>query len=143
MVVDTNFKKLNELKEKEKLNPTDNAESKEKFLEQFGWTDRLLAETVKEAVENILVEYHDIFARHRMDIGMKTDLKVKLTSRDAKANYSQNLPMVIHLRESLIVELALMLFYGMLSVLPFSKYASLNFAQRKSNVKLRFFVDLK
>ena len=56
---------LNELKDKEKLNPQESTESRNKFLKRFDWTDTLLTETEKQAIEDILVEYHDIFARHR------------------------------------------------------------------------------
>ena len=76
-----------------------------------------------------------------LDIGMNTVFKVKITTKDDKAVYSQSLPMPIHLKEDLI-ELALMHKYGIITVLPFSKYASLIFAQRKLNGKLRFLVDL-
>ena len=75
---------LNELKDKEKLNPQENTESRNKFLKRFDWTNTLLTETEKQANEDILVEYHDIFARHRMDIGMNTEFKVKLTPKDDK-----------------------------------------------------------
>ena len=97
---------LNELREmqrKEKLNPNDDNESRMEFLKRFDWTDTLLTETEKQAVQDILVEYHDIFARHRMDIGMNTEFKVKLTPKDDKAVYSQSLPMPIHLKEDLFV----------------------------------------
>ena len=137
------LKELNELKDKEKLNPQESTESRNKFLKRFDWTDTLLTETEKQAIEDILVEYHDIFARHRMDIGMNTEFKVKLTPKDDKAVYSQSLPMPIHLKEDLIVELALMHKYGIITVLPFSKYASPIFAQRKPNGKLRLLVDLR
>ena len=133
---------LNELKDKEKLNPQESTESRNKFLKRFDWTDTLLTETEKQAIEDILVKKHDIFARHRMDIGMNTEFKVKLTPKDDKAVYSQNLPMPIHLKEDLIVELALMHKYGIVTVLPFSKYASPIFAQMKPNGKLRIPVDL-
>ena len=107
--IQTRFlKELNELKDKEKLNPQESRESRNKFLTRFDWTDTILTEMEKQAIENILVEYHDIFARHRMDIGMNTEFKVKLTPKDDKAVYSQSLPMPIHLKEDLIVELALM-----------------------------------
>ena len=76
-----------------------------KFLKRFDLTDTLLTKTGKQAIENVLVEYHDIFARHRKDIGMNTEFKVGLTPKDDKAVY---LPMPIHLKEELIVELALM-----------------------------------
>ena len=97
----------------------------------------------KQAIENILVEYHDILARHRMDIEMNTEFKVKLTPKDDKVVYSQSLPMPIYLKEDLIVELALMHKYGIITVLPFCKYASPIFAQRKPNGKLRLLVDLR
>ena len=69
---------LNELKDKEKLNPQESTKSRNKFLERFDWTDTLLTEMEKQAIEDILVEYLDIFARHRMDIGMNTEFMVKL-----------------------------------------------------------------
>ena len=63
---------------------------------------------------------------------------MKLNPEDDKAVYSQSLPMPIHLKEDLIVELALMHKYGIITVLPFSI-----FAQRKPNGKLRLLVDLR
>ena len=134
---------LNELKDKEKLNAQESTESRNKFLKRFDWTDTLLTETEKQAIENILVEYHDIFARHRMDVGMNTEFKVKLTPKDDKAVFSQSLPMPIHLKEDLIVELAPMHKYAIITVLPFSKYASPIFAQRKPNGKLLLLLHLR
>ena len=134
---------LNELKDKEKLSPQESTETREKFLKRFEWTNTLLTEMEKQAIEDTLVDYHNIFARHRMDIEMNTEIKVKLTPKDDKAVCSQNLPMPIHLKEDLIVELALLHKYGSITVLPFSKYASPIFAQRKPNGKLRLLVDLR
>ena len=51
--------------------------------------------------------------------------------------------MPMHLKEDLIVELALIHKYGLITVLPFSKYASPIFAQRKPNGKLGLLVDLR
>ena len=137
------LKELNELKDKEKLNPQESTHSRTKFLKRFHWTDTLPTEKEKQAIEDILVEYHDIFARHRKDIGMNTEFRVKLTPKEEKVVYSQSLPMPIHLEEDLIVELALMHKYGIVTVLPFSKYASPIFAQRKPNGKIRLLVDLQ
>ena len=78
-----------------------------------------------------------------MDILMNTEFKVKLTPKIDKAVYSQSLPMPIHLKQDLIVELALMHKYGIITVLPFSKYARTIFAQRKPNGKLRLLEDLR
>ena len=103
--------------EKEKLNPNNDVESGLKILKRFDWTDTLRTETEKHGVENTLVEYHDIFARHRMDIGKTTDYKVRLTPRDDKSLYSQSLPMPIHLKEDLSAELASMHKYRIITVL--------------------------
>ena len=117
--------------------------SQNKLLKRFDWTDILLTETEKQAIEDILVDYHDIFARHRMDVGMNTEFKKKLTPKDVKAVYSQSLPMPIHLKEDLIVALTLVHKYGIITVLPFSKSASSIFAQRKPNGNLCLLVDLR
>ena len=137
------LKELNELKDKEKRNPQDSTESRNKFLKRFDWTDTILTATEKQAIEDNLFGFHEFFDRHRMDIGMNTEFKVKLTPKDDKTIYSQSLLMPIHLNENLIVELALMQKYGIIIVLPFSKYASPIFAQRKPNRKLRLLVDLQ
>ena len=114
-----------------------------KFLERFDWTDTLLTKTEKHAVEDIVLEYHEVFARHRMDIGINMEILVSLTPKVDKAVYSQNLPMPFHLEGDLIVELALMHECAFITVLSFSKYASPVFAQRKPNGKLQFPVDLR
>ena len=77
-------KELCELQQKEKLNPKADNESRIKFWKRFDWTDTLLNENEKYAVEDILVEYHDIIARHRVDIGMNTEFKVRLTPKNDK-----------------------------------------------------------
>ena len=78
-----------------------------------------------------------------MDNGMNTEFKVRLTPKNDETVYSQSIPMTIHLKEDLIVERALMHKYGIITVLPFSKYASPIFAQRKPNGKLRLLVDFR
>ena len=47
------------------------------------------------------------------------------------------------LKEDLVVELALRHRHGIITVLPFLKYASPIFAQRKRNAKLCLVVDLR
>ena len=102
------LKELYELNEKENLNPQESTESQSKFLKRFDWTDTLPTETEKQAGEDILDDYHDMFARHRMDIGMNTEFKVKFTPKDHKAVNSKSPRRPIHLKEDLIVELAVL-----------------------------------
>ena len=80
---------------------------------------------------------------------MDAEFLTRLTPKSDKSAhsqqnfYTQSLPMPIHLTEDLIVELALMYKCGIITLLPFSKYANSIFAQRKPNGKQRLFVDLR
>ena len=127
----------------EKLNPLANTESRSQFLSNFEWADSTLQPDAKRVVEDLLVEFHDIFARHRFDIGINTEFKVQLTPLDIRPAYSQSLPAPINLKDDILVELALLHKYGIITTLPFSKYDSPIFAQRKPNGKLRLLVDLR
>ena len=131
------------LQELEKINPQDDPESRRQFLTNFDWTDSMLQPDEIARNENLLVEFHDIFARHRFDIGMNEEFKIKLTPKDDSPAYSQSLPLPINLKEDILVELALLQRYGIITTLPFSKYASPIFAQKKPNGKLRLLVDLR
>ena len=53
---------LRELEQLEKLNPLENTESRNQFLSNFDWKNSTLQPNAKQAVENLLVEFHDIFA---------------------------------------------------------------------------------
>ena len=97
----------------------------------------------KNVLEDILGGYHDIFARHRVEIGMNLEVIVRLTPKAEETVYSQSLLRPIHLKEDFIVEFSLMHKHGIITVLQFSKYPSPNFAHRKPNGKLRLFVDLR
>ena len=61
---------------------------------------------------------------------------MKLTPEDNTAVYTQSQPVPIYLEEDLIVELALMHKYGIITVLPFCKDANTICTQRKPNSKL-------
>ena len=93
-------------------------------------------------MQEILVEYDDIFAKHIFDVGYNTDLKVKLTPEHDLPVYVQSPPTPIHLRDEILVELALMQYYGIVALLPNSKYSSPIFAQRKTSGKLRILLIL-
>ena len=137
---------LNELRQPEqleKLNPLENINSRNQFLSNFVWTDSTLQPVAKQAVENLLVEFLDIFARLRFDIGINTEFKVQLRPLDTRPAYSQSLPAPINLKDDILVELVLLHKYGIITTLPFSKYASPIFAQKKPNGKLRLLVDLR
>ena len=74
---------------------------------------------------------------------MNNQFKVCLTPKNDKPVYTQSLPVPINLKDDFTVELALMHKHGIITTLPFSKYASPIFAQRKPNGKLRLLVDLR
>ena len=124
------LKKLGNLQELEKLNSQDDHESRKQFLANFDWADSTLNPTEMAQIEELIVEFHDIFARQRFDIGMNEDFKVKLTPKDDSPAYSQSLPTSINPKEDILVELALLHRYGIITTLPFSEYASPIFAQK-------------
>ena len=74
---------------------------------------------------------------------MNEEFMVKLTPKDDSPAYSQSLPAPIYLKGDILVELALLHKYGIITTLPFSKYASPIFAQKKPNGKLRLLVDFR
>ena len=81
------------------------------------WKDSQIEGNDREQLEQTIVEYNDILAGHRLDIGINT----------------QGLPVSINMKEDLTVELALMHRYGILTTLPFSTYASPIFANQTTN----------
>ena len=125
---------LCELEQLEELSPLKATNFRDQFLCNLDWTDSTLQLDAKQAVENLLVEFHDIFGRHRFEIGINTKFKVQLTPLDNRLAYSQSLPTPINLKDDIFVELALLHKYGIITTLPF-KYASPIFAQRKPNGK--------
>ena len=126
---------LRELEQLEQLNPLEDTSSRKQFVANFDCTDSTLQPDARKAVENLLVEFHDIFSRHRFDIGINTEFKVQLTPLDNRPAYSQSLPAPIKLKDKNLVELALLHKYVIITTLPFSKYATPMFAQRKPNRK--------
>ena len=137
------LQELRNLQEAEQLNPQNDDESRRKFFSNFDWKVSMLQQHEIKKIDSLLVEYHDIFARHRFDIGMNEEFTVKLTPKDDSPAYSQSLPTPVNLKEDILVELALLHKYGIITTLPFSKYASPIFAQKKPNGKLRLLVDLR
>ena len=134
---------LLELEQLEQINPLEDTNSRDQFLSNFDWTVYTLQVDAKQAAEDLLVEFHDIFARHRVDIGINTKLKVQLTPLDNRPAYSQSLPAPINLKDDILKELAPIHKYVVITTLPFSKYAIPIFAQREPNGKLRLLVDLR
>ena len=58
------YNELVELQRLENLNPRESDESRQQFLANFDGPIRTLNEQEKQQIEEILVEYNDIFARH-------------------------------------------------------------------------------
>ena len=137
------FDEILALRELEKVDPVRSHEERVKFLQNFRWDESLLSPSQQAQIEELLVKYNSIFARHCLDIGMNTDFNVILTPPHEEPVYSQSLPTPTNLKDDLLVELALMQEYGIITTLPYSKYSSPIFAQRKPNGKLMILVDFR
>ena len=106
---------LRKLEQLEQLNPLDHTDSRNQFLSNCIWTDSTLHLDAKQAVEDLLVEIHDIFERHRFDIGNNTDFKVQLPPLNNRPAFSQSLPAPINLKDDILVELVLLHKYGIIT----------------------------
>ena len=137
------LREIEELENIQKLNPHNSSEDRAAFLANFKWTDSQLSDKDKKDIKEILVDYNDTFARDCLDIGINNDFKIKLTPKSEQPTYIQSLPCPVNLREDSTVELALMHYYGIITTLPFSKYASPIFVRRKPNGRVRLLVDLR
>ena len=89
-----------------------------------------------------LGEYYDIFAKHRFDVGYNTELKVKWTPLHDIPVYVQSPTTPIHLRHETLVELALMQYYGLVTLLLNSRYSSPIFAQTSHQWNWEFWLIL-
>ena len=132
-----------DLQNQERLDPKNNETDRATFLARFDWKDSILTEIQQTDVESLLIEFSDIFAKHRFDVGYNTEYKVKLTPEHKLPVYTQSPPTMIHLRDELLIELALMQYFDLLTTLDNSKYCSPIFTQRKSNGRLRILIDLR
>ena len=92
-------------------------------------------------MEHLLIEFSDILAKHRFDVGYNSNLKIKLSPEHQRPLYTQGPPTTNHLRKELTVELALMHYFGLITTLSHSKYSSPLFAHRKPSGKLRMLID--
>ena len=137
------YDQISYFKSLEKIDPKIDPSQKEKFLENLNWENSVLELNERKQVEELLLEFSDIFAKHRFDVGFNTELKVKLTPEHELPVYVQSPTTPIHLRDELLVELALMHYYNLITTLPHSKYSSPVFAQRKESGKLRILIDLR
>ena len=99
----------------EKLDPKGN-QDKITFLSKFPWEKLALNDDQKAVIGELLVEFSDIFAKHRFDVGYNR-FKNKVTPERSIPIYEQGPPTPVHLRNELQVELALMHYYGLITTL--------------------------
>lgn len=135
------YQKLVSLKDQEKLNPHLSETERMTFLENF--ENSIFNPDAKRLREDLLVEFHDIFSRHHLDVSWNTEFKVKLTPEHDKPIYTQSPPTPIHLKYDLHVQLALFQYYGIVTTLAYSNYSSPIFAKRNASGKLRILIDLR
>ena len=68
---------------------------------------------------------------------------INLIPENDKPVYTQGPPTPFHLRDEILVELALLQYWGVITTLQYSKDSTPIFAVRKPSGKLRLLVDLR
>ena len=84
-----------------------------------------------------------MFAKHRLDVGYNTELKIKLTPEQPLPVYVQGPPAPSHLCDESLTELALFKYLNIITTLSHSEYSIYIFVHRKSSIKLRIPIDLR
>ena len=136
-------KPILQLQRQEKLDPKNIEADKLDFLKKILWDTCVLNVDQKRQLEEFLAEYHDVFAKHRFDVGYNAELKIELTLEHPLPLYVQGPPAPIHLRDEILIELALLKPSNFITTLSHSKYSSPVFVYRKSSGKLRILIDLR
>ena len=121
------------LREFENLDPTLNDEQRKAFLDEFSWKYSQLTAEEPTIIERLLVKYHRIFARHRLDTRINNEYKIELNPKHDESVYVKSLPAPKNFKDEILVELALQQKHGIITTFPFSAYSSPIFAQRKAN----------
>ena len=103
---------LSKLQELDQIEPQTNQSYRTKFIQRSKWKDSVLNEAQKQQVEELLVEFSDLFAKHTFDVGYNSELRMKLTTEHDQPIYTQSPTTPIHLREELQVEHALLQYFG-------------------------------
>ena len=62
------YDQILQLQRQEKMDPKNNEADKLDFLKKFSWDTCVLNVDQKRQLEEFLVEYHDVFAKHRFDV---------------------------------------------------------------------------
>ena len=132
-----------QLQRQEKMDPKNNEADKLEFLRKFSWDTCVLNADPKRQLEEFLVEYHDVFAKHRFGVGYNTELKIELTPEHPLPVYVQGPPAPIHLPYEILIELALLQYFNIITTLSHSKYSSPIIVHRESSGKLRILFDLR
>ena len=125
------------------MDPRINEADKLEFLKKLAWDTCVPNADQKRQLEEFLVEYHDVFAEHRFEIGDNKKLKIKLGPEHPLPVYVQGAPAPIHLRDEILIELALLQYFKITTTLSHSKYSSPIFVHRNSSAKLRILIDLR
>ena len=125
------------------MDPKNNEAHKLEFLKKISRDTCVLNTDQKKQLEDFLVEYYDVFAKHRLDVAYNTELKIKLTHEHPLPLYVQGPPAPIHLRDEFLVELGLLQNFNIITTHSHSKYSRPIFVYRKSSGKLRILIDLR
>ena len=92
------------LLEHKKLDPVTSGEQHQAFLSRFNWVDSQVTIDERAQVEHLLVKYHNIFERHRLDIGINTEFSVEVTPKHDYPVYAQRLLTPTYLEVKILIE---------------------------------------
>ena len=84
-----------------------------------------------------------MFSKYRFNIGYSTELKIKLTPEHPFLVCVQGPPAPIQLCDEILIELALLHYFNIITLLSHSKYSITTFFDRNLSGELRILNDLR
>ena len=100
----TIYDTMKKLKQQEQRSPPLDAENWKKFLSKFNSNESQFTKNEEMITGKLLVQYHDVFARHRLDLDENTYCLVKLTPEHDRHVYLPNSATPVHFRDELLVK---------------------------------------
>ena len=100
----------------EQVNPRNNKELCDQLLSKLDRTDSVLDNKAHQIHDELLVAFHDMYARYRFDFGINTDFKMKQTKTAESPAYIQNFVTPINLEGDILTAIALLRKYGNITI---------------------------
>ena len=101
------FDQIFQLQRQEKMDPKNNEANNVEFLKKISWDTCVLSADQKKQLEDFLVYYYGVLAKHCFEVGCNIELKMELTLEHPLPLYVHGPPAPIQLRDEILIQLCI------------------------------------